>query len=93
VNTPKFSEVLRAYAKGYWAPYDPQRLYSQAAGQGMTGRFISPDQQEAEHIARSVSSAFNQLAALYEQYEKANDPLANARGAAAQAAQLAEAKR
>jgi len=66
---PKFSEVLREYAKGYLKPYDPAR-YSPGVGY-----YVSNEEILAEQQAKCVASAFNQLAELYEKYEQQEEEI------------------
>ena len=67
-SQPKFSEVLRAYAKGLTAPWDRQ-FKDLKPGQCVT-YFVDPANVKTEHQARSTRAAFEELAKLYEIYEK-----------------------
>ena len=71
MKQPKFSEVLRAAARGYMAPYHGTQQYMpQSYGGSM--QIIGPFDSRDYATAKSVAGAFDALALLYEQYEAAS---------------------
>lgn len=61
MQQPKFSEVLRAAAKGLMAPYDPP-----------PGATVWSFDGRAYDQAKQHAAMFNAIAELYETYEKAS---------------------
>jgi hypothetical protein len=72
MSEPKFSEVLRAAARGYLRPYQPDQSQwqSQAPGlgrlaDGQYGQWPTFNTSDYQ-TAKSVAAAFNAIADLYE---------------------------
>jgi hypothetical protein len=78
MKQPKFSEVLRAAAKGLRQVYSTQARYPQMyqdSNYGQSGsRFYGPGQLEAENASyregEAKAAMFDSIAELYEKYEQ-----------------------